>query len=169
MKKTFPSLIGAIGVIFILLGGGVLFFNQAITHPRAAKLPESVAGSGLVLKSEGWRAVDEVQRLHQQDFPLTGGAVGSYGVNRKAILWVAESPFVFLAKRMSFAMRNKIASVNSPFTPSGEFHDGDRIVYKLNGMGQKHYYFQSGKIVVWLAADADTAEQAIQDTLEFYP
>jgi len=169
MKKIIPFFVVAIGLVFIFIGGGIIYFNQAISHPQAAQLPESIAGLGMALKSEGWRAVDEFQRLHHQEFPLVGGAVGHYGLNQEAKLWVAETLFEFMAEGMTTDMRDKIASVDSPFTPSGEFRDGDRTVYELEGMGQKHYYFQSGKLIIWLAVDAYIAEQAIQDTLEFYP
>lgn len=169
MKKFFTILIATTGLLLIFIGGGVLYIYQSTINPQAVNLPKSIAGSEIVLKSEGWRAVDELQRLHQQDFPLSGGAVGSYGMNQESKLWVSESPFQFMAKRMTRAMLNKIASVNSPFTPTGEFQDGKRTVYELDGMNQKHYYFQSGKLVIWLATDADTAEQSIQDALNFYP
>jgi hypothetical protein len=36
-------------------------------------------------------------------------------------------------------------------------------------MGQKHFYFQSGDLLIWLAADQEIAEQAISQVLEFYP
>jgi hypothetical protein len=36
-------------------------------------------------------------------------------------------------------------------------------------MGQKHYYFQSENLVIWLAAEADIADTAIQKLQEFYP
>lgn len=156
-------------MVLIFIGGGVLYTYQSTINPHAVKLPESIAGSEITLKREGWRAVDELQRLHQQDFPLVGGAVGSYGINQSAKIWVAESSFQFMARRMTRAMLYKIASVNSPFTPSGEFQDGKRIVYELDGMNLKHYYFQSGKMVVWLSSDVDTADQAILDALNFYP
>ena len=169
MKKFFTFLIATTGLLLIFIGGGVLYIYQSTINPQAVNLPDSIASSEIVLKSESWPAIKEIQRLHQQDFPLSGGAVGSYGMNQESKLWVSESPFHFMAKRMTRAMLNKIASVNSPFTPTGEFQDGKRTVYELDGMNQKHYYFQSGKLVIWLATDADTAEQSIQDALNFYP
>lgn len=169
MKKLLPTFIIATGLVFIFIGGGTLYFNRATSNPRAAQLPESIAGLGMAQNSAGQRALDEIRHLHQQEFPLVGGAVGSYGLGQEAKLWVAESSFKFMAAGMTRAMREKIASVNSPFTPTGEFKDGNRTIYELDGMGQKHYYFQSGKMVIWLAADEGIAEQAIQDALEFYP
>lgn len=169
MKKILPLIAVIGGLLLILIGGGVLYINQATGSPGAVPLPDSLAGLDITLKSEGGHALDEFRRLHRQDFPLVGGAVGSYGLSMDAKLWVAETLFEFMSERMTTAMRDKIAMVDSPFTPLGEFQAGDRTVYELEGMGQKHYYFQSGKLIIWLAADAEIAEQAIQETLEFYP
>src|SRR3990172_85166 len=57
----------------------------------------------------------------------------------------------------------------SPFSPVGERQDGTRIVYELDGMGQKHFYFQSGKMIVWLAVNPERAEEALTQVLKFYP
>ena len=46
---------------------------------------------------------------------------------------------------------------------------GSRTVYELVGMGQLHYYFRSGNLVIWLAANEQVAELALQDALDFYP
>jgi hypothetical protein len=66
-------------------------------------------------------------------------------------------------------MRDRIASAESPFTPLAERSDGQRTVYELEGMGQHNYYFQSGDLVIWLAADQQYAEVALQQLLAFYP
>jgi hypothetical protein len=36
-------------------------------------------------------------------------------------------------------------------------------------MGQRHFYFQSGSLVVWLAADDTLAEPALEQVAAFYP
>ncbi len=72
---------------------------------------------------------------------------------------------------MVHAMTDKILKGRSPFTPTGT-HDVDgRTVYALAGMGQQHVYFQSGNLVIWLAAPMDEAlaEKALEDVLQFYP
>ena len=68
-------------------------------------------------------------------------------------------------------MRDKIArtSGSSPFSPVGERKDGSRTIYELDGMGQKHFYFQSGKLIVWLAVDLESAEEVLAQVLKFYP
>lgn len=151
------------------MGGGILLFNQAVRSPGASPLPSQVANQRMTANNEGWRATDEFSRLHQQEFPLMAGAIGTYGLNPEAKLWVGEVLFEFMASRMVTEMRDKIAEGNSPFLPTGELQQAGRTIYALDGMGQKHFYFQSGKLIVWLAANEDLADQALQDTLEFYP
>ena len=116
----------------------------------------------------GPQAVTDFSNLHGDQFPLTSGAVGFYGNNR-ATIWVAGAPLSLMAARLVTAMRDKIAEGNSPFTTSGEYQDNKRTIYALEGMGQKHFYFQSHNLVIWLAADADIADAALQQLKEIYP
>lgn len=166
--------LSALGVILLGLllassGVGYALFSQAVDNPDAAPLPERIAGLPLVGRSAGWQAVGELTRLHGKGFPLSSGAVGMYGDQHQVKLWVAGTPVQPLASRMLAAMEDKIAEGNSPFTPLGEHSDGGRVIYELEGMGQKHFYFQSGNLLIWLAADTDLAEEALTQILEFYP
>jgi hypothetical protein len=74
-----------------------------------------------------------------------------------------------MAAQMVDAMHDKIAQGRSPFTPTSQISDNGRTIYALEGMGQKHYYFQSRNLVIWLAVEADIADTAIQQLQEFYP
>jgi len=86
-----------------------------------------------------------------------------------AMLWVAGVPAKVMAARMVNEMEQAIANGESPFTPTGTRRVNGRTLYELTGMGQRHYYFQSGSLVVWLAADDPIAETALADALNFYP
>jgi len=67
-------------------------------------------------------------------------------------------------------MREKItSSTGLPFTPAGERQIDGRTIYLLEGMGQQHFYFQSGNLVVWMAVDPPLADQALTEILAFYP
>ena len=70
---------------------------------------------------------------------------------------------------MMVDMRDKIARSETPFTQLNEMKYGSRTVYELVGMGQQHYYFRSGNLVIWLAVNEQVAELALQEALEFYP
>jgi hypothetical protein len=169
MRKVLLSTAVITGLLFIIIGVVAYYFNRVTADPQAASIPNQIAGMELTVKSEGLLALAELNQLHRQNFPLSAGAVGTYGLERSAKLWIAEAPFGFLAKQMTEAMNERIAQGNSPFTQLGEFERGERTIYQLDGLGQKHFYFQSNKAIIWLAANAEFADQAIQDTLEFYP
>lgn len=161
------ALIG-LGIILILVSGGIYLYSSGTIQPGAAPLPDQVAGLPLSMKMTGTQATEEFDMLHDQHFPLTSGAVGMYG-DQKVALWVGGAPFNFMAAGMVTAMRDKISEGRSPFTPLDEFKDGGRTIYALEGMGQKHFYFQSKNLVVWLAADPSIADEALKQILEAYP
>ena len=171
MKRLLPLSLICLGLLVIIGTAGFWSFNQKIQHPSSAPLPERVADLPLAESIQAEEAIAEFSRLHGNGFPLTSGAIGIYGANHAVTLWVAGAPAQFIADRMLIAMRDKIASTpgKSPFSPVGERQDGTRTVYELDGMGQKHFYFQSGKLIVWLAVDIESADEVLSQILEFYP
>jgi len=168
MKRFYPLAVVLLGCIFLVFGVGYFLFNWVITHPAAAPLPEQVSNLPLTRQTTGSQAVQEINRLHRKGFPLTSGAVGNYGTQNQATLWVSGTLFKPAATQILTAMKDRIAEGNSPFTTTGEYQDKELTIYTLVGMGQKHFYFQSNNLVIWLAADADLADQAITQVLEFY-
>lgn len=169
MKRFTALSLILLGVVLASSGVGYALFSQALDNPGTAPLPGQIAGLALSGRSTGWQAIGELTRLHGKGFPLSSGAVAMYGDQHQAKLWVAGAPIRLLASRMLISMKDRIAEGNSPFTPTGERPDGSRVIYELGGMGQKHFYFQSGDLLIWLAADQQFAEQAISQVLEFYP
>ena len=147
---------------------GWLYFDNLVNHPAAVHLPDQIAGLQMTDYTTGAQAAAQFEDLHNKQFPLTSGAIGIYG-DREITLWAAGAPLDFMASRMVEAMREKITEGNSPFTPIEQFDQGKRTIYVLEGMGQKHFYFQSKNLVIWLATDPVLAEAAIQQILEAYP
>lgn len=168
MKRSLSLTLMFLGTLFVVAALGWASFEKATGNPAPLALPEQLAGLPLSNQVSGPQAVADFSNLHGKQFPLTSGAVGIYGDHR-ATLWVAGAPLNLMAARMVTAMRDKIAEGNSPFTPSGEYQYNKRTIYVLEGMGQKHFYFQSQNLVIWLAADADIADAALQQLKEIYP
>jgi len=169
MNKVAAFLLIGMGSLLVLFSLGVSAAGWVRDHPTAAPLPGSVAGLPLSVQTTGRPATAEFTRLHEQEFLLTSGAIGVYGSDRRVTLWVAGAPLKWMATRMVVSMREKLALGNTPFLPTGDRRDAERTVYALDGMGQNHFYFPSGKRVVWLAADEEIAETALQQVLQFYP
>ncbi len=105
----------ALGVVLLVATIGYWRLTAAVDRPAAAPLPQTLTGLPLTAATYGPGAVVEIARLHGKRFPLTAGAMGVYGSQKQAILWVAEVPIHLMAARMVEAMREKIAEGTSPF------------------------------------------------------
>jgi len=167
--RILPTLLVGLGGLFLVVAGWLIWQSGARALSERVRLPASLAGLALTSQQFGSEAVAAVTRMHGQEFALVNGAVGMYGPQQNVVLWVSETSSRRAAGGLVDAMRVKIAEGNSPFTPLEARQDGDRLVYDLDGLGLKHFYFQSGRLVVWLAVDAQLADQALQECLEFYP
>lgn len=168
MKRILVSLLILTGIVLTVTAFGWLFYEQKVANPASVSIPDTLAGLPLIDQKTGKQAALDFSQLHGKQFPLTSGVVGVYGDHR-ATLWVAGAPLKVMAAEMVNAMQDKIAEGRSPFTPTAEISDNERTIYALEGMGQKHYYFQSGNLVIWLAAETNLAETAIQQLQEYYP
>jgi hypothetical protein len=169
MRKILPILAMFFGLILTLAGIGGFVIKPKLQNPGTISIPKEISNEPLFLQQNGWRAMDELDRLHKQKFPLTAGSIGTYGSHQNVKLWVGETFWKIIANRMIIYMRDEIATGSSPFTPEGERFINDRTIYTFDGMGQKHFYFQSGRLIIWLAADENIAEQALYEILEYFP
>lgn len=168
MKRLFPIGLIALGTALFLGAAGWFYLDNLVNHPAALPLPERIAGLPLTDRMTGAEAAENFVNLHNQKFLITSGAIGFYSGNQ-ATIWLAGASFDFMAVGMVNSMRDKISEGNSPFTPTSEFKIDGRTIYELEGMGQRHFYFQSNNLVIWLAADPSIADEAIEQILEAYP
>lgn len=167
MKRTNPIFLMGLGILLLFVSGWY-FINSQVDQPVEVSLPSKIAGVALTQKTTGSEAMAEFESLHGKQFPITSGSIGIYG-DRQITLWAAGAETPSSASAMVGAMQAKIAGGNAPFTPLEQFQQGGRMIYVLEGMGQKHYYFQSKTLVIWLAADPALADRSIQQILEVYP
>jgi uncharacterized protein YneF (UPF0154 family) len=168
MKRILAVGLMVIGVGLVVGAIGWTFFDHPSSQFAEGSLPDSIAGIRLASSTAGAKAIQEVSSMHGKEFPIEFGEIGIYG-NREITVWVAGAATRASALQMTSAMQEKIAQGNSPFTPTNEIQNKERKVYVLDGMGQRHYYFQSNNLVIWLAANPPVADAAIQQILEVYP
>jgi hypothetical protein len=166
-KRSIAFLLICLGAL-VFIGSAAYLLSSA--QINTLNLPQTLADLPLVNANYGPEAVAEINRLHGKQFEQTTGAMGTYrNALGNATLWVSQFPGRAIAQQIVDAMRAKIAEGNSPFTPSGAQPQGNRTLYSLDGMGQKHFFFQSNDLVIWLAVDPAIANQALRQTLEVYP
>jgi hypothetical protein len=166
-KRLASVLMISVGVLLML--GSLYCWRVEHSDVASISLPKSLAGLPLSTANYGPDAVAEITSLHQKDFSLLSGAMGMYGTERQIAVWVARFSSSSTAAQMVSSMREKISAGNSPFSPTREQRIGARTIYELDGMGQKHFYFQSGDLVIWLSANIESADQGFNAILEFYP
>ena len=165
-----------VSLILMVLGAAILitlfvFFIFGFPSPKSVDrlLPEQIAGYQLSKQITGSEAVDEFAQLHGKHLAVTSGAKGIYGEWNAVTLWVATADTTERANTLLVDMELKISEGRSPFTFKDPVQDGNRTIYRLDGMGQSHYFFQSGKNLVWLSANPNIADQSLKQVLEFYP
>jgi hypothetical protein len=153
-RRFGPVVLITLGILLVTANVAYWQFTRAIEKPVAVTLPERIAGLSRVEARYGSEAVEVVTQLHDKNFPLSSGAYGMYGDhNGMAMLWVTGTPAQPMASRMVAEMEQAIAENESPFTPVGTREVNGRTIYELTGMGQRHFYFRSASLVIWLAAD----------------
>ncbi|TDA65957.1 MAG: hypothetical protein D9V45_03160 [Chloroflexi bacterium] len=165
-----------VSLILMVLGTAILitlfvFLVVGFPGPKSVDrfLPEQIAGYQLSKQISGSEAVEEFAQLHGKHLAVTSGAKGIYGEWNAVTLWVAATDTTERAKTLLVDMELKISEGRSPFTFKDPIQDGDRTVYSLDGMGQSHFFFQSGKNLVWLSANPNIADQSLKQVLEYYP
>lgn len=163
-------------LVLILVGGslliGLLIFSifgfpqpKSLANPP---LPQNLAGFPLSRQLSGSEALAEFNQLHGKSLAVTSGVKGFYGEWGGVTLWVAGADSSDDIRQLTVAMEQSISQGKSPFTPEDSIERSSTTVYPLTGMGQRHFYFQTGKFLIWLAADPNIADQALQETLDFY-
>jgi len=168
MKRIFPVGLIVLGTLLTVGVLGRLYFGNPLKAADAVVLPEELAGLPRMDYQTGVQAMAEFENLHGKQFPLTSGAIGIYG-DQQITVWAAGTSSELIASQMVEAMQKRIAEGNSPFTPLTQDNNNNRSVYVLEGMGQKHFYFQSKNLVIWVAVEPALADTVIQQTLEVYP
>jgi hypothetical protein len=168
MKRAIPLVLITAGLLLSLAALGQIYRSDGEPVATSGILPIQIAGLDLNSSESGEAAISEFTSMHGKEFPVVSGEIGHYG-NGWITLWVAGTSTDSIAAQMVESMRARIAEGKSPFTPETEIQSGHRTIYVLNGIGQRHFYFQSKNLVIWLASDASVADRALQQTLEVYP
>lgn len=167
-SKWPPTFLIVLGAALIALAAAFPAILSAKPEPASTPVPGQVSGYTLVSEATGKAALSEFSQLHGKSLSVLSGSRATYGAGNQVTLWVAGTSSNEDTRQLLEDMRDKIAEGKSPFQPTENRQVGERTIYTLDGMGQKHFYFQSGKNLIWLAANVEIADRALQDALNYY-
>lgn len=164
-KKTARRKLAILIVEAVVALGVLAFVAQALwsntgSPQTTASIPQKIAGLGLQKSETGPQAVENFNRLHGKDVGATTGWVGYYEGN--GIVWVAEVANEARAYQLMDAMTRRIRAGNDMFGNLDQLRVGDQAIFTVVGQGQRHYYYQRGSKVIWIAAPR-IAERAFLD------
>lgn len=140
--------------------------GQSASHEL--RVPAALAGISLAATARGQAALAEVSRLHGKRIEAADAVVARY--QDGTTLWVSVSATAPEASRLLWRMNRRMANGTNVFSAPRPQEIGGRTVFVTEGMGQTHYYYQSGNRVLWLTVARGThAPTAIETLLTLYP
>ena len=129
-------------------------------------LPQSIGSMRLEKVQSGDEARQEIDRLHGKQISLLRGYIGTYvAENGRGQLWVSEHSSDREATEAIEKMAHGIQQGKQQFWHFRKMMIEQRPVYLAVGMGQAHYFFQTGAKVIWLSVDPSLAKEAIRDSV----
>jgi hypothetical protein len=123
-------------------------------------IPAKLGSLGLTQTMTGTEALAEFTQLHGKGFDLTGGYMAHYGKDQ-ALLWVGQAKDAASAQKMLDEMAQKIGPDNAMFKDMQALNISGSTLYSAVGQGQQHFFYAVNDKIVWLAANADQAPDAL--------
>ena len=125
-----------------------------------AGIPATLGSLGLTQSMTGTEALAEFAQLHGKGFDLIGGYMAHYGKDQ-ALLWVGQAKDAASAQTLLEEMAQKIGPDNAMFKNLQALDIGGSTLYSAVGQGQQHFFYAVNDKIVWLAANADQAADAL--------
>jgi hypothetical protein len=157
-RRAWAAALAAVVFVAGLAGCDVLFRHD---------LPRELAGMSQTFTARQDAGLAQVRKLHGHAIDVRSGAFAIYGPGAVS-LWVAGARDTAAAEGLMLAMTARIAVGDSPFRPDSVYVRAHHEVHELSGLGQRDFYFRSGRRVIWVAANRGKADAAIGEALEFY-
>jgi len=155
-------------VLAVGLLAAILFSMQGNTGQKR-DMPEQLAGMKLVKHLEGKEAVSQMNQLHGTDIGVTGGFLAEYaGASQRLSVWVGKTNGEAAAAELLRIMTDKIAAGNPTFTGLQKSTLEGKTVFSVQSREGRHYYYQSGDAVVWLAVQAPEPLSVAREALRTF-
>lgn len=152
-------------LIALLVFAIVLVLRQGPTDDTAeTQLPDSIARLSLVDYVEGEEATAGMSHLHIRGIALAEGYIGEY--EGGSTVWVGITEDEEQAQELLRAMTDRIAEGGSPFSVPEALEMDGKTVYIVVGQGQEHhFYFQTGRAVVWVQLPSSNMDAFMREAL----
>ena len=132
------------------------------------RVPQALAGTPILTSLRGQAALNEVSRLHGKTLDAVDALVARY--QDGTTLWISASSSALEASRLLWRMNRRMANGTKVFSAPRLQELRGRTVFVTEGLGQVHYYYQSGTRVLWLGVPPGPhTGAAIEALLELYP
>lgn len=133
-------------------------------------LPPALAGLRLEEAVTGRAALEEINRLHGRPIFSGSGVIARYrGEAGMATLWIARARSPLQATWLLWRMNRRMRGGTRVFSAPRQLEVQGRMVFVTEGLGQRHLYYQSGALLLWLAAPPAIADEALQQLLRRFP
>lgn len=151
-----------VGLAALLLWAGV--FSCAQKH--SALLPTNLKGLRLQNTVQGQAAEAMINRLHNKEVTAKDNYIGHYqGQGAKAVLYVSKFQSQQEAEALLASMSDRIKTNSNTFGHFRRMSARGLTVYSVLGLGQVHYFYQEGHVLIWLAVDPTVAQETFEAVL----
>jgi len=150
-----------LGLLLVAAVGRGLW--AAAQEGKPQPFPGEIAGLHLVRGVTGEEALAEVRQLHGKEVGLVSGWVAQY--QGRATVWVGQAESEAQAAQLLQAMTQRIGVGNPVFSGLERREVEGQEVFSVVGQGQRHYYYQRGRLVIWLAAPPGKEKEFLADAL----
>jgi len=138
------------------------------TSPVLLKLPAKAGTLHRVNTVRGTAANKFMYRMHGKTTGTHESIIGYYGnSDNKNVLHVSAFESTENAEKALINMASKIKKGSAGFTPVTAEQINELLVYQTSGMGLKHFFYRSGRFLIWWQAEPDKADKTFQDIHTF--
>ncbi|MBI4302495.1 MAG: hypothetical protein HY664_07805 [Chloroflexi bacterium] len=140
----------AVAFLLVVAVGWGLWQMTRGQNSETVNIPSNIAGLSLVSKMTGEQGLAEIRQLHGKNVGVTDGWVAHY--ENGATIWAGQTQNEGQAYQLLVTMTRRIEAGTPEFKDLERLPVGGHDVFTVTGLGQRHYYYQSGAYVIWIAA-----------------
>lgn len=159
------TLISVAALILIAFLGWNFLLNPTQELDCTLNVPEQIASLPRTEFVSGPEAIQQIAMMHGKNISLDEGHIAKYKSGDKEVtLWISVSPSKEEGAALFKLMDEKMPA-SKVFQNRQEVKISSRKVVKVNGMGQEHYYWVSGKYNYWVAVAGTDGETIVENLI----